>query len=327
MNIIAADVGGTKTRLVYAELDSPGQIIHEARLVSGDYKSFSELLDAFLAQLKQRKVSLDVLSLALPGVVAGDIARLTNLPWRIDRAELVTHYNVSQVWFINDFQAAAYGIAAMTDADIVALSPGAHSNDATRVVLGAGTGLGLAWLQFERGRPQAYSSEGGHIDFAPADEQQAELLAYLRERHRADSGGHVSYERILSGAGLVNLYAFCARQAATDMDAAWVHAQANADHPQAQAAMKLFVQIYGSYVGNIALLYKPEGGIYIAGGIAGKIIDWMRSADFSQAYLNKGRMRPLASSISVNLITNERIGVIGALRYAVQKQQVRKNDN
>lgn len=324
MSIIAADVGGTKTRMVYAKLDSPEHILHEARLISGDYKSFSELLDDFLAQLAQKPAALDMLSLALPGVVTGDVATLTNLPWRIDKAELATHYNVSQIQFINDFQASAYGIAAMGDDDIVELNPGLHSNEATRVVLGAGTGLGLAWLQFERGRAQAYSSEGGHIDFAPVNEQQMELLSFLRERYRADSDGHVSYERILSGAGLVNLYAFCSQQPTTQVDAAWVHAQASTGNPEATAAVRLFVQIYGSYVGNIALLYKPEGGIYIAGGIAGKMIDWMRSQDFSQAYLAKGRMQVVAHSIAVRLVTNERIGVIGALTSAVQLQQGKK---
>ena len=322
MSIIAADVGGTKTRLVYVAQDAPDDILFEASLVSGDFASFAELLTGFIAQIKFVKEGLSRLSLALPGVVEGDIAKLTNLPWVINKSELEARFGVSQIEFMNDFQAAAYGIARLAETDLIQLNSAVHRQGATRVVLGAGTGLGMAWLQYEHGVARAIASEGGHVDFAPVSQQQIELLKFLQDRYRDVSAGHVSYERLLSGAGLVALYEFCARTTAGEIDAAWVDAEAKKGNKDAQAAMRLFAQVYGSYVGNIALLFNPGGGIYIAGGIAGKIPQWMQSRDFIEAYLHKGRMQALVKSFPVYIVTNERVGVMGALAYAVSKQQV-----
>ena len=323
MNIIAADVGGTRTRLVYARLGKSEEILHEARVASGDFDGFEPLLRAFINEITDRMFGFDVLTLALPGVVEGNVARLTNLPWIISKAEIRDEFGVEQVHFMNDFQAVAYGVDRLNSDDMVVLNPGVHSNDATRVVVGAGTGLGLAWLQGARNQSMAYSTEGGHIDFAPVSAVQIELLKFLMQRYE-----HVSYERVLSAAGLVNIYEFFTQQANADaeVDAGWVQAQALANNREAQKAMALFVQIYGSYVGNIALLFKPEAGIYIAGGIAGKIIRWMQSADFIDAYLYKGRMLPLVEKISVNIVNDDRAGVIGALSHAVMKQQAARHD-
>jgi glucokinase len=159
---------------------------------------------------------------------------------------------------------------------------------------------------------RAWSTEGGHVDFAPVDETQIDLLKFLIQRH-----GHVSYERLLSGDGLVALYQFCSGDA-TAVDAAWVHRQAESHQQAARTAMSLFVRIYGAFVGNMALLFKPEGGIYITGGIGAKIISWMKSDDFISAYFNKGRMRALAEQTCVYLVTNERVGVMGAISEAAR---------
>lgn len=316
MNIIAADVGGTQTRLVYAMLGKTEDILYEACYSSTDFESFEPLLRRFIEEINQRNFGFDVLSLALPGVVEGNVARLTNLPWVISKAEIRDEFGVEQVHFMNDFQAAAFGIDRLRDDDLVVLNAGTHTHDATRVVVGAGTGLGLAWLQGNPRRSIAYSTEGGHVDFAPVNARQIELFQFLLQRYE-----HVSYERLLSDSGLVTLYEFCAGQAGTAIDAAWVQAEALNNNRDAHRAMRLFVQIYGSYVGNIALLFKPEGGVYITGGIAGKIIRWMQSADFYDAYLLKGRMQTLVKKISVSIVTNERVGVIGALSHAVMMQQ------
>jgi len=316
MNIIAADVGGSSTRLVYAREGRSEEILHEACYASADFENFETMLRTFVAEITDRMFGFEVLTLALPGVIEDNVARLTNLPWVISKAEIRDQFGVEQVHFMNDFQAAAYGIDRLSDSDMLVLNVGVHSNDATRVIVGAGAGLGMAWCQGQRNHSTAYATEGGHIDFAPVNTTQIALLQYLLERYE-----HVSYERLLSSAGLVNIYEFYAQQAADDIDAAWVQAQALTSNMEAQKAMALFVQIYGSYVGNIALLFKPEAGIYITGGIAGTITRWMQSADFIDAYLNKGRMLPLVEKISVNLVTNERVGVIGALSHAVMKQQ------
>jgi glucokinase len=197
---------------------------------------------------------------------------------------------------------------------MVVLNSGVHKNDATRVAVGAGTGLGVSWMMCAGGAASAWSTEGGHVDFAPVNEEQVGLLAYLSERY-----GHVSYERLLSGDGLVTLYEYCNAGDCAGIDAAWVHSQAEDNNEAAYRAMSLFVSIYGAFVGNMALLFKPEGGIYITGGIGAKIISWMKSADFISAYLNKGRMRTLTEKTSVYLVTNERVGVIGAISEAVKQ--------
>ena len=318
MNIIAADVGGTKTRLVVADTDRPEDVLYEARYNSGDFDSFEPLLSTFIEESGSDNRRLAALSLALPGVVNGAEARLTNLPWTISKKALQDEFDVEQIHFMNDFQASALGTAHLMAQDLVCLNPGVHNNEATRVAVGAGTGLGVSWMMSDGADTRAWSTEGGHVDFAPVDEQQIELLSFLTKRH-----GHVSYERLLSGDGLVALYEFCSGNDAAEIDAAWVHAEAENNNEAASGAMSLFVSIYGAFVGNMALLFKPEGGIYITGGIAAKIISWMKSDDFITAYLNKGRMRALAEQMSVYLVINERVGVIGAIAEAV-KQAGRK---
>ena len=314
MNIIAADVGGTKTRLVVADTDRPEDVLYEARYNSGDFDSFEPLLQTFIEESGSDNRRLAALSLALPGVVNGAEARLTNLPWTISKKTLQDEFDVEQIHFMNDFQASALGTAHLMAQDLVCLNPGVHNNEATRVAVGAGTGLGVSWMMSDGADTRAWSTEGGHVDFAPVDEQQIELLSFLIRRH-----GHVSYERLLSGEGLVALYEFCSGNEAAEIDAAWVHAEAENNNEAASRAMSLFVRIYGAFVGNMALLFKPEGGIYITGGIAAKIIPWMKSDDFISAYLNKGRMRALAEQTSVYLVINERVGVIGAISEAVKQ--------
>jgi glucokinase len=318
MNIIAADVGGTKTRLVVANTDRPEDVLYEARYSSGDFDGFEPLLKTFIEESGSDNRRLAALSLALPGVVNGAEARLTNLPWTISKKALQDEFGVEQIHFMNDFQASALGTAHLMVQDLVCLNHGVHNNEATRVVVGAGTGLGVSWMMSDGADTRAWSTEGGHVDFAPVDEQQIELLRFLIKRH-----GHVSYERLLSGDGLAALYEFCSGSDAAEIDAAWVHAEAENNNEAASRAMSLFVSIYGAFVGNMALLFKPEGGIYITGGIAAKIISWMQSDDFITAYLDKGRMRTLAEQMSVYLVINERVGVIGAISEAV-KQTGRK---
>lgn len=318
MNVIAADVGGTKTRFALADADAPQQLLHEARYDSREFDSFGPLLHAFLRDCGLQHEALGALSLALPGVVDDQRARLTNLPWQLDKQELRREFGVREVHFMNDFQASALGIAHLRADDMIALNKGdAHQNE-TRVVVGAGTGLGVAWLQGAGADSRAYSSEGGHIDFAPVDEMQIELLRFLLESYK-----HVSYERLLSGQGLVNLYVFCSGARESAIEPRQVSVEADDGNEAAQRALQLFVRIYGAYIANLALMYKPGGGVYITGGIGAKIQQWMQSADFISAYSNKGRMQPLVERTAVFLVTNERVGVIGAMAAAVKTQQVK----
>jgi glucokinase len=313
MNIIAADIGGTKSWFVMVDRDKPQTVLYEAKYNSGDYDCFEPLLRTFLKESGCDNSRLGVLTLALPGVVNGSEARLTNLPWIISKSVLSDEFDIGQIHFINDFQASALGTLHLQAEDTVVLNNGVHKNDATRVAVGAGTGLGVSWLLCDGASARAWSTEGGHVDFAPVNEDQVGLLKYLMARHE-----HVSYERLLSGDGLVTLYQYCSAAESTDIDAARVHSEAERNNEAACRAMALFVSIYGAFVGNMALLFRPEGGIYITGGIGAKIIPWMRSDDFISAYFNKGRMRALTEKTSVYLVTNERVGVIGAISEAVK---------
>ncbi len=320
MNIIVADVGGTKTRLIYVDVNGASNILYEARYPSEEFDDFNSLLKTFIHDSGLSSRPIDSLMLALPGLVSNTSARLTNLPWVVEKAALQDAFGISNVFFINDFQASAFGTAQLMDKDLVVLNPGAFSDslydNTTRVAVGAGTGLGVAWAQDDRGIAHAYDTEGGHIDFAPMDDPQIELLKFLQQRF-----GHVSYERILSGDGLVSLYHFCAGVQNDNISAEWVNQQANNDEA-ADRALSLFVQIYGAYIGNIALLFKPHGGIYITGGIAAKMINKMQSETFINAYLNKGRMRALVEQIAVYLVTNERVGVLGAMSEVIKMQNI-----
>lgn len=328
MNIIAADVGGTKTRLIYADEAEPRNVLYEARYLSGEFDGFEPLLKTFIQDSGSSASQVGTLALALPGLVSEDSARLTNLPWVIEKQSLKDTFGIENVSFMNDFQASAFGTSQLLEKDQIILNPGGSAtgsskDNSTRVAVGAGTGLGVAWAQDKGGIAHAYDTEGGHIDFAPVDETQVQLLKFLQQRH-----GHVSYERILSGDGLVALYEFFtgklgAEKQANAVTAEWVNRQSETDEA-ADRALSLFVQIYGSYIGNIALLFKPHGGIYITGGIAAKIVKKMQSEEFINAYLNKGRMRALVEQIAVYLVTNERIGVLGAMSGAVKTQRDKK---
>ncbi len=319
MNIIAADVGGTKTHMVYADADKPDDFLYEARYSSKDFDSFEPLLGAFIRDSGIGKAALSVLSLALPGVIDNGVARLTNLPWTIDKQNLKKAFGIGRVHFMNDFQASALGTLQLAEHDCVVLNKGTHNPGAVRVVVGAGTGLGVSWIQGTGTGVEAHSTEGGHVDFAPMDDDQVKLLQFLVKRY-----GHVSCERLLSGEGLVNQYEFLSGSTVNGIDAAWINEQAGRDNEIAQRAMRMFVRIYGAFIGNLALMFKPEGGIYITGGIAAKMIDWMRSEDFINAYLYKGRMQRLVEQAAVFLVTNEKVGVMGAISEAVKLQQVEK---
>lgn len=320
MYIIAADVGGTKTHFMLASRQDPHKVLYEARYQSGAFDGFTPLLQKFLDDSGVHTGHLDSLTLALPGLVNETSATLTNLPWTIEKRFLQDHFGIRQVSFMNDFQASALGIDRLREQDRIILNAGLNASNAlqdnaVRVAVGAGTGLGVAWLQGNGEAARSYDTEGGHIDFAPVDDVQMRLLQFLQKRHQ-----HVSYERILSGNGLVSLYEFCSGTQRGDVDAAWVNAQAKSNE-DADHALSLFVQIYGAYIGNIALLFKPYGGIFITGGVAAKMLHKMQSDEFIRAYLNKGRMSALVEQVPVYLVVNESIGVLGAMSETLQLQR------
>jgi glucokinase len=304
--------------LAWVEVFSPGeQRLHfEKVYASADFASVESLLQQFMRDVPSDSPP-DSLVLAVPGPVLGQQATLTNLAWTLDAVALQKALGISTVRIINDFQAAAAGVATLTDTDVIALNPCASVPGGVRVITGAGTGLGLAFmLPDARGRYQSFATEGGHIDFAPANSMQTRLLEYLRIRY-----GHVSWERVASGLAMNDLYCFCCGERgrqlpAETVDGAMLGTWTEAGDEVAEMALDLFIDLYGAWVGNVALLYQPWGGLYIAGGVSTHLQARMQAPRFMAAALDKGRMRGVVERTPIVLITCNRLGVQGAIASA-----------
>jgi glucokinase len=315
MKLIAVDIGGTSARFAFAECKDNNcctlQAIH--RYKSQLFTGFDQLLSKFLHDADLDGATVDLLCLALPGVISGHQAQLTNLSWALDANDIRQHFGIARVVLMNDFQAACEGLDSLEADDVVSINAGQHLSGSPRVIMGVGTGLGMAW-QLMSSLPQV--TEGGHIDFAAVDIQQDRLLQYLRGIYPE----HVSYERILSGSGLVNLYNFIRTEAGKQQDSAMspvaVSARAGQGEAEAIETMQLFVRILAGFAGNLAMLFQPFAGLYIAGGITPKIHKWLKSDEFMEYYSAKGRMSSLVLRIPVILVMNEDVGLQGALSHA-----------
>ncbi|MFO7542811.1 MAG: glucokinase [Thiobacillus sp.] len=323
MEWIAGDIGGTKSWLVWVT-DTPGAgplLRFERVYESAAFAAAEDLIRRFMSDAQMKAVP-DGMLLALPGPVDAQRTTLTNLHWILDAEELRARLGIGSVRFINDFQAAAAGVATLTAADVIALNPQSPEFGGVRAITGAGTGLGLAFMLPDAGgRYRSYPTEGGHIDFAPANVQQANLLTHLQAVY-----GHVSWERVASGSAMNDLYRFCCLQQQrplpdAPMDGATLAAAAQSGDAAAEAALELFIDLYGAWVGNVALLYQPRGGLYIAGGVATHMQSRMQSPRFMAAATDKGRMRSVVERIPVFLIGNNRLGVQGAIASACVQEQ------
>lgn len=320
-HLIYGDIGGTKT-LLRAAISEAGKAkpCFEQRYDSQAHDDFNEILADFLDKAGMSKAGRYPISacFAIAGPIVSQQARLTNLPWLMDASLLATKFSIHNVKLINDFEAVAIGIEKLSRDDLVTLQHGVMSPHTMRVVLGAGTGMGVAWLHWQGDRYIPLPTEGGHIDFAPTTPMQMELLGYLAKKF-----GHVSVERILSGPGLTNIFDFLqadptrfAGMASINLDedsgATITELAVEQKHPVALRALELFVEIYGAYAGNLALLGLCRGGVYIAGGIAPRIIDTLERGNFIRAFQNKGRFSGMMSEIPVHVIMNPQVGLLGA---------------
>lgn len=321
MELIAGDIGGTKSWLVWVALPAGDgsraeTVRHEQVYASAGFDSAEALLRRFISDAGSPALP-DRLLLALPGPLHEQRATLTNLAWTLDAAHLQRALGIRTVRFINDFQAAAAGVATLTRRDVVTLNHAVPEPDGVRAITGAGTGLGLAFmLPDAAGRYRSHATEGGHIDFAPANPVQSRLLAYLRAIY-----GHVSWERAVSGSALHDLYAFCceeAGQSAPDqaVDGATLVDRTGSGDVVAETALDLFIDLYGAWLGNVALMYQPRGGLYIAGGVAGHLQSRMQSPRLLTAAFDKGRMRSVVERTPIHLVTCNRLGVQGAIASA-----------
>lgn len=306
--LLAADIGGTWARLL-ALSDGDGQILASATYASSDFSSLAEVINRFRRQ--HDLPGFAAACLGLPGPVSGRRVCLTNLPWQVDADTLEHACAIGQVQLVNDFQAAACGVDTFTADQLLVLNQGQPEPYGLRLVAGAGTGLGVAPVFFCQGRHVPVASEGGHMDFAPADDIQQDLLRWLWQQWK-----HVSYERVLSGPGLELLYGFFAGAAhpeqAVRIAAAEITARAAAGDPVAGQTLVAFVAIYGNYLGNLALLWPARSGIYLVGGVSRHIRHWLQQPAFLQAMQAKGRMRELVASLPVYLVTGAEPGLHGA---------------
>ncbi|SOD42167.1 glucokinase [Nitrosovibrio sp. Nv4] len=323
--LISGDIGGTKTLLQASQLqDRNVQVCCERRYASREYSSFSDILRDFLNDTSTFGAGSSVASacFAVAGPVAKQEVTLTNLPWVMDKEDIAREFSIPKVKLINDFEAVALSVEVLSVSDLVTLQTGNPHAGGMRVALGAGTGMGGAWLVCQGGRYIPLASEAGHMDFAPADELQARLLQYLRKIF-----GHVSVERVLSGPGLTNIFNFLQTdlkgpaglvQVRLEEDGAAQVADLafNHRHPIAVKAMDLFVEVYGAYAGNLALAGLCRNGVYVAGGIAPRIIGKLREGGFMKAFLDKGRFSSLMGEMPVHVVMNPKAGLLGATEEA-----------
>ncbi len=317
-HLLAGDIGGTKTLLQISATNGARAPLLQKSYPSANYAGLIEILDDFLREAGT--VDIAAACFALAGPVSGRRVKLTNLPWEVDADTIAAHFAIGRISVINDFEAVGLGIAALQPTDLLTLQAGEPQAQGVRIVAGAGTGLGVAWLSWQNGGYAIHPSEGGHMDFAPTDNTQYELLRYLQQRY-----AHVSYERIVSGPGLEAIFDFlCDSGRATpstqlfaamregDAAAAISRYGQQSDEPIARMALDMFIQIYGAFVGNIALALLPRGGVYVAGGIAAKIITTLQQGAFMRTFRDKGRYVELLNTLPLHIVTNAQVGLLGA---------------
>ncbi len=320
--ILAGDIGGTKTLL--ALFDATGQCVKKQNIVSADFKKFDDLLSSFLEDGHRDVIRNVCLGVAGP-IVNGD-CNATNLPWSINRQTISDITGSDRVRLLNDLEATAWGVLSLPAEAFFELNSEAQSNRGNIAVLAAGTGLGEAIISWNGCKHHVISTEGGHTDFAPQDALEIELLRFLMERY----SGHVSYERVVSGMGLQNIYEFlkaigyCPHQDETEElviqkgAGAAISQMANEGKDElCIKAMQLFCRIYGAEAGNLALKTLAYGGVILAGGIAPKNLSLFQQGEFMDGFVNKGRYRELLRTLSVRICLNPEAALLGAANYAI----------
>ncbi|MEI8259725.1 MAG: glucokinase, partial [Deltaproteobacteria bacterium] len=309
--------------LALMEIDADrAVVVQERRYESRQFEDFGAVVARFVAETG---AVFERAGFGIAGPVIDGVCKATNLPWVIDARGLSRQLGVPAA-IVNDFVAVARGVGRLSPADLVCINPGERVATAPIAILGAGTGLGEAFLVWNGASHDVVSSEGGHADFAPRDERQIGLLRRLLARY-----GHASYERVVSGMGLVEIYE-CLREAGVAPEGEAVRAALDrgedlgavvgahalaGDDALSEATIDLFVDVYGAEAGNVALKVVARGGVYLAGGIAPKILSRLTDGRFRAAFVDKGRFRALMETIPVWVVTHPEVGLVGAASAAV----------
>jgi len=323
--ILAGDIGGTHTRIALFELNQNRlDKLLDRVYPSRDYKSLDEIISLFVSN---ENVNISAACFGIAGPVMHGQVSTPNLAWVVDAFQLTKLLQVQAVWLINDLQAHASGIHDLEVADFIHLNTAAVG-EGNAALIAAGTGLGEAGLYWDGIRHQPFACEGGHCDFAPRSDLETDLWRYLNKKF-----GRVSYERIVSGPGLHNVYEFL-RESGTEQEPDWLneeiqqasdptvvisHVGMNGKAAICEHALDIFVSVYGAEAGNLALKLLATGGVFLSGGIAARILPRLQGPAFLQSFISKGRMQPLLEKIAVKVVNNDQVGVIGAARYAVAR--------
>jgi glucokinase len=319
--ILAGDVGGTKAHLALFDF-SGGKLLHKRDKVfrPHEYSGLEEIVREFMAGDKASAACFGV-----PGPVRDGRLRLTNLPWTLDSRELASHLAIDHVFLINDLEANGYGIAELESSQIYTLSEGDASQMGNRALIAAGTGLGQCFLAWLGRQHRPFPSEGGHCDFAPRNEDEIDLLRFLRQKYN----GRISFERVVSGQGFMNIYEFL-REVRGMEEPAWLAERLTKEDPNAvitELAMQakseicwkttdMFVSAFGAEAGNLALKILSVGGLYLGGGIAPRILEKLKDGTFMKAFTDKGRLSQLLVNTPVRIILDSRAALMGAAAYA-----------
>lgn len=320
--VLAGDIGGTKTRLGLFEAGQDGlRAVDERSFASTEFDG----LGAIVAQyLKGRDVVCAAACFGIAGPIDGRRVRVTNLPWVVDADDLERETGIPAVLLINDLEATAWGVTALVPNSVATLNPGRPGASGNGAVIAAGTGLGEAGLFWDGSAMRPFACEGGHASFSPTDGISDRLLGSLRERYES-----VSWERVLSGPGLADLYRFMLAEAGMTEPEWFVEAQRQGDPTPAVSAagltakcevcteaLTVFARLYGEEAGNLALKVMATGGVWVGGGIAPKILPVLERGAFLEGFLAKGRMRSLLESMPVHVILDDRTALLGAARCA-----------
>ncbi len=320
--ILAGDVGGTKVNLaLYDFIDGNLKHSRDKQYPAREYSGLEEIVKEFVVSEKVTAACFGV-----PGPVRDGRLRLTNLPWTLDSRELATNLKIDFVFLINDLQANGYGIAELAADQIYTLSEGDSRQIGNRALISAGTGLGEAFMIWDGRDYVPYPSEGGHSDFAPRNEDEVDLLRFLKQKYN----GRISFERIVSGQGLTNVYEFLREVRGVEEPAFGWRSGSSKEDPNAvitelglkakselcEKALDMFVSAYGAEAGNLALKILSVGGLYVGGGIAPRILDKLKDGTFMKAFVDKGRISQLLVNMPVRVILESRTALMGAAAYA-----------
>ena len=317
--MLAGDVGGTKTILgFFRRVDGKLRRVRESVYASQERPSLESIVSEFLSEGKEKARSVTV---GVAGPVVEGRSQVVNLRWPVDAKRVARIVGSPKVQVINDLEATAWGIPELSPRRLLNLTPRLRSRPGNAALIAAGTGLGMALMYWDGQRYHPAPSEGGHQEFGPRDDLEIALLRHLRRRH-----GRVSIERLVAGPGFSAIYQFLAENRwgresaemsrrlsdAPDPNAVISAAGLSGEDPLAEKALDMFVSLYGSAAGDLALVAKATGGVFVGGGIAPKILSKLRGGAFVRAFRNKGRLSPLLEKIPVRVILEPRTALLGA---------------